>query len=178
MRRFDFQIGALPRSGTAWLATTLNLHKEIFCYHDALQTSPTTYGEAPDRRAGYKYVGDCSSGACLFQGYPAAKAYIYRRDEEVLASLVQVSLEQHFPEISQVCKKWASDALVIPFDDLFSDDEDLALATFCEILEHVTPDVVVDVDKWRHMYPLRVELKELSPQTYQVEEIARRMTWQ
>lgn len=178
MKYFDFQIGAMPRSGTAWLATALNFHREIFCYHDALQTAPSTYKEAPEAKGNYKFIGDCSSGSCLFKEYPAKKVYIFREPEEVLQSLQKVGLEENFEKVKTTCLAWAKDALVIPFEDLFSKDEDLSFITFCEILSHVAPGVVPDLNKWMHLYPLKVELFELSPQTYKVDEIARRMTWQ
>lgn len=178
MRLFDFQIGAMPRSGSAWVATALNFHKEIFCYHDALQSAPGSYRDASEAKNEYEYVGDCSSGACLFPEYPTKKVFIYRDPLAVFASLEAVGLGENFLEVREACLKWAKGALVIPFEDLFSKDENLSCKTFCEILDYVAPTVCLDLNKWRHLHPLKVELLNLSPQTYRVDEIARRMTWQ
>lgn len=38
--KYDFVIGCLPRSGSAWLANTLNMHPDVFCVHEGIGKPP------------------------------------------------------------------------------------------------------------------------------------------
>jgi hypothetical protein len=61
MNRF-FIIGALPRSGTAWVSTLLNLHPDVFCFHEAMATDRPYRQVITEAMETHKIVVDCTTG--------------------------------------------------------------------------------------------------------------------
>lgn len=88
MNRF-FIIGALPRSGTAWVSTLLNLHPDVFCFHEAMA------GDVPYRQAigaameTHKIVVDCTTGIHpAYDGIQATRIFLQRHMGDCLESAV------------------------------------------------------------------------------------------
>jgi len=149
----DFIIGALPRSGTAWLATALNCHPEIVCYHEAEKYSSVTY-----KHPGKK-VGNCSSAAPLMsQGDPPLRISLVRDEGEAFASLIQVVPElREWELILEAFWDWDAQAdLRIRFDDLFTLDPYWQI---CEALGLETK--ASDNTKVRQLCKLNVQLNSI-----------------
>lgn len=74
-----FVIGALPRSGTAWLATLLNLHPDIMAFHDGF-VSDIPYQERMEIAAEMnKTVVDVTTGIMpAFDDIPATRLFLAR----------------------------------------------------------------------------------------------------
>lgn len=174
---FDFHIGALPRSGTAWLATALNMYEGIFCFHDALSNANCPYRDIPRMVHQYKVLGDSSSGACLFPEMAERKIYIVRHPEEVKASLSELGmLDDHFDEIYDICTVWGESAdLTVQFKTLFGENERKANNAFTDILEVVNPDLIMDEVKWKTVKKLNIQIHNLSMDTFNIEQIRRNL---
>jgi hypothetical protein len=82
-----FVIGALPRSGTAWLASLLNLHPDIMAFHDGF-VSDVPYQERMERAAdSHKIVVDVTTGIMpAFDDIPATRLFLERNANQCYES--------------------------------------------------------------------------------------------
>lgn len=170
---FDFHVGALPRSGTAWIATALNMYENVMCFHDALTNVDYPYRSIPHTVHRYKQLGDSSSAACLFPEMSEKKIYIVRHPDSVRDSMEELGiLDEHFDNIYDICTTWAEQAdLTIQFKVLFGDDEHKANHAFQSILEVVNPDLVMDEVKWKTIKKLNVQIHEFCPDEFNFEQL-------
>lgn len=122
-----FQITGLPRSGTAWIASVLNMVEECVCFHELLATEPDWRGRIEKTRQTASFVGDVNTYGFLPKAtWPnAAKVFIHRNYEESHAA-AEKAFGRKFSKLGfhrgeEIGLKWAEDngALVIPFSDMF-----------------------------------------------------------
>lgn len=174
---FDFHVGALPRSGTAWVSTALNMYHGVFCFHDALTNVNCPYRSIPNNVHPYNQLGDSSSGCCLFPEMSDRKIYIVRHPDDVRSSMRDVGiLDENFDQIYDICTSWGEQAdLTVQFKALFSDDGHKANNAFSAILEAVNPDLVMDETKWKTIKKLNVQIHNLTPEGFNFEEIRRNL---
>lgn len=176
---WTFHIGALPRSGSAWIATLMNMHPGVFCFHDALWSFEGKYNEAPKSKAGYDHVGDCSSGVCLFTP-PDRVAFVARNTNEVRESLKDVGLDANFESVINVCAAWLDEhcmeGKIISFHSIFSDNDEQCEAALNKLFTLTVPGVKLSMDKVRALRPLKVELLNLGPKFYSNINIEGRMS--
>lgn len=172
---FTFQIGALPRSGSAWIATLLNMHEGVFCFHDALQSFNGKYDLAADSKKDYEHVGDCSSFVCTRPLMPRS-AYIRRASEECLDSLELVKLGDDFELINRICLDWQAQVPTLEFSHIFGQDEETSFCALQKLFQRVVPGVALNFDKARMLRPLKVELFEIGPHMFDIEQIKWRMS--
>jgi hypothetical protein len=178
MKQFDFQIGAMPRSGSAWLATLLSMHKDVFCYHDALNAYDGRYREAASV-VKYHIAGDSSSGCCLLEPLAPRTVYVIRDVDEVIESMNQNRFNydrESFWPIQKTCSRWGEMAdTVVKFEDLFSQDPFTAVETARIVVDTCLGQGFFEPEKWEMLRPLKVELFDLSPDIYNSKEILKRL---
>lgn len=170
---WTFQIGMLPRAGSAWLATLLNMHPGVFCFHDALSSFNGSYNKAAASKL-YEHVGDSSSYCCLREHVDRA-VYIQRDIEEVKASMEKLNLLDNFDLIVQYADTWSKEAPTFKFWDIFGKDVDKSVFTLGKVFDIVVPGVALNQDKVKFLKPLMVELLENGPDVVDIEEIKRRI---
>ena len=125
-----FQITALPRSGTAFIASFLNLHPECFCHHDiaADREDWKEYTDFLDRK--WEFVGEVSTYGWLPRAYRhgVTKVLIQRDPTEVKKSVEKITNQRTELDVyiraAESAQKWADEgkALVVPFTRLFTLD--------------------------------------------------------
>ena len=120
-KKFDFVIGCLPRSGSAWLANALNLHPDILCLHEGVGR-PYTYN-----KASYSYVGSVKSDAFLLTDYEEGCQYYYidRGETYAAQSLAKAGVfsQERWTDILRVRDAWVG-----KFNPEFLNYNDLDLA--------------------------------------------------
>lgn len=171
---WTFQIGMLPRAGSAWMATLLNMHEGVFCYHDALGAYKGKYNDAPYAKAGYRHVGDASS-YCMMLPHLSRSVYVERPTQECYLSLKEIGLDSNYTEVESIAEEWKKGCENFQFNDIFGKDEGKALFTLDSIFRIVVPGVALNHDKVRMLRPLKVELLENGPQIFDIEDIKWRM---
>ena len=125
-----FQITGLPRSGTAFTASFLNLHPECFCHHElaADREDWKEYSEFLDKR--WEFVGESSTYAWLPRAYRAGitKVLIQRDPTQVKKSVHNITGQRTELDVyiraAEAAHRWAVEgrALIIPFHELFTLD--------------------------------------------------------
>jgi hypothetical protein len=96
-------IAGLPRSGTAWLSAALNLHPEIFAFHEAAQSSEGYMNRVSEKLQYFKHVVDCTTVTLpSFDTVPATRIWIERDPVACLTSLGKIF------GASEVGKLWES----------------------------------------------------------------------
>ena len=124
-----FQVTGLPRSGTAFIASFLNLHQLCFCHHD-LAADRDDWKEHSDELAiSWPFVGEVSTYGWLPRAQRdnvvAPRVAIFRDPEDSHAALKRIMGERvggvdPFIKASSALREWAHkvDALCVPFDEL------------------------------------------------------------
>lgn len=171
---FNFQIGMLPRAGSAWFATLLNMHPGIFCFHDALQSYKGLYLEAPASKWRYQNVGDSSSYCCA-RPRVARSVYIERDAAECFESLDELNLAENFHTICHMAEEWKNQGPSFKFEDVFTKDIEKSVDTLAHIFHILVPGTTLNEDLVRFLLPLKVELLENGPESFDIEEIKRRL---
>lgn len=169
---WTFQLGMLPRAGSAWLATLLNMHEGVFCYHDALQSFDGKYRLAAAAKKEYEHIGDASSFCCT-QPHLKRSVFVNRDPDEVLADLEKHNMSEGFDEILRVCTKWSMGTKVFRFRDIFSQYSEASIKVLREMFEILVPGVPLNPDKARMLLPLKVELLYIGPDMFDLDKI----TW-
>jgi len=152
-----FQIGALPRSGTAWITAVLNLCPDIMCIHEPVDL------QVPVPQNAYTHSGQ--SGSHLILPYCAAMEadliiFIKRDSVECYESMASVLDEvvtigeyrKYLVEPSHEYEAFAD--LVIDFDELFNEQ------TVRYIWEAIS-EKEFDVDKVRPMMNMNIQRESL-----------------
>jgi hypothetical protein len=123
-----FQVTGLPRSGTAFLASFLNLHPQCFCHHD-IAAERDDWKEYSERLEGkWRFVGESST----YGWFPRAqregvpRIFIHRPFADIVKSLIKFMRKEEIPVSSlmrgeEVALDWARrlQAQIIPFNHLF-----------------------------------------------------------
>jgi len=153
-----FQIGGLPRSGTAWIASVLNTIPNVYCYHEAC-----VYGKPKDvleTTKGFDYIGDASS-AVILDDYKAPVRIVIERDQFHALNATKAAFKsfEHKNWLEIVCRfaAWKMNAdLVIPFGDLFTGE------AVMDIMEMCCPSSRIDQGKLNQLIKMRVQLSDFN----------------
>lgn len=167
MNRF-FIIGALPRSGTAWVSTLLNLHPDVFCFHEAMA------GDVPYRQAigeameTHKIVVDCTTGIqAAYDCIQATRIFLYRHMGDCVESAVNVMGErarEKWAEVVMNAARWCGKFRPpqIKFDGLLQRGRGEL-----EILEHILGlETPIEAAKVEQLRALNVQIEGLNPDYY------------
>lgn len=168
----NFLIGALPRSGTAWIATLLNMHSGVFCYHDLVATATgDSYAKAL-QKPGFMAVGDCSSAALApaFDDVQARRVFIERDEEACAESLVKVMGDgamAAFDASRKAANDWVEKFVpqIISFKGLFLDEDAVRIEEAERLVEAAT-GLPLNHRVWEFMKHLNVQIEGLSPTYY------------
>lgn len=158
-----FQVTGLPRSGTAFLASFLNLHPQCFCHHDiaAERHDWKEYSERLESK--WRFVGESST----YGWFPRAQRegvpciFIHRPYAEVAKSLHKIVGEVDvipLYENEKLALNWAhqQQALIIPFYRLFD------IRTLEEVWSHIFGETKsFPVEKAAFHLSLNVQRKDL-----------------
>ncbi len=119
-------VTGLPRSGTAFVSTLLNLHPDCLSYHELASYSRNWRDELMIMRSEYEYVADCNTYGCLaeYAFHTDLKIYIQtpveyslRSSEKLLGQSLTDQVE-FFSDLLDAGLEWAD--LVIQREDVFS----------------------------------------------------------
>ena len=122
-----FQIAALPRSGTAWISTVLNMVDGCIAFHELAATEKNWRGRIEHAAQYYSFVGDVTTYGFLpkanWPGCP--KVFIHRNYEESHAAS-EKAFGKKFSKLvyhrgEEIGLDWAREngALVIPYSEMF-----------------------------------------------------------
>lgn len=125
-----FQITALPRSGTAFVAAFLNLHPECFCHHDLAADRDDWKEHSDFLNKKWEFVGEVSTYGWLPRAHrpDGPKVYIKRDPTEVKKSVEKIMGNRTELDVyiraAEAALEWAQkhNALVIDFKRLFTLD--------------------------------------------------------
>ena len=125
-----FQVTAQPRSGTAFVASFLNLHPECFCHHDLAADRDDWKEHSEFLNKKWEFVGEVSTYGWLPRAYrpDGPKVYIKRDPTEVKKSVEKIMGNRTeldvFIRAAEAALEWAqkNNALVIDFKRLFTLD--------------------------------------------------------
>lgn len=118
-----FQVTGLSRSGTAWMATFLNLHPNCYAHHDLAAETDDWLDESEELASMWEYVGEVSTYGWLPKATrrTGPKVFIHRDPYEVFKSLWNATKERPILTNIQaqhaVAIAWAKEqkALIVPF---------------------------------------------------------------
>lgn len=159
------QVTGLPRSGTAFIATFLNLHPYCICHHD-LAADRDDWKEYPETlEKDWQFVGEVSTYGWLPKAQRPSvlspKVAIFRRPEDSHAAVKRIMGHQTggldpFIHGYEALKDWAYrvSALRVSFEDLHT------VAGLQEIWNHVfvpSWDTPFPVEKAQQMITMNVQ---------------------
>lgn len=118
-----FQIAGLPRSGTAWIASVLNLCPDVICVHEPVDRN------VPIPQESYTNTGQAGSHLLLPKWANMEsdlRIYINRAPADAYSSMVEVlggmSWETYLRRIAAPAREYEEMAdIVIDFDALFTE---------------------------------------------------------
>lgn len=172
--KWTFQIGSLPRSGSAWMASLMNMHDGVYCFHDALQSFDGKYSKAPESVKDYPHRGDSSSYCCTQKPLENA-VYVDRDWTECFHSLKEHGMEANFEDILRLCHRWACHVPNFHFIDIFGKDQNKSLYKLEAIFDILVPGVKLNRKKALMLLPIKAELVEIGPHMFDIEKIKERM---
>lgn len=125
-----FQVTGLPRSGTAFMATLLNLHPMCFAHHDLAAEREDWREHSESLERDHRYVGEVSTYGWLPKATrrDGPKVVIDRDPLAVVQSMNETLGKTHdigpYRNTSVLLRQWAQayNALVVPFEHLFKVD--------------------------------------------------------
>lgn len=176
----QFIISALPRSGTAWVATLLNLLPDVHCWHEAIQ-----HGDMyPNYRSVFEKSqhdcqGDCTTANFeQFDHIDAPRLWIERDETECLHSY-RKELGADADSVWASCLKhkmrWVMkhNPWVFSFKKLFSPNLETSFEECRRLVLRATGEDLLPAvrDKWLMLRLLNIEIHGLSPSYYEGRKI-------
>lgn len=170
-----FIIAALPRSGTAWLATALNLHPDIFAFHEGWVTGQHYMTRMEMAAAEHKIVVDVTT--CLlpaFDEVPATRIFLDRDENAAFDSAkeaIGVSGEK-WNIAADLAGIWRAKhkPLTIFFDDM-TDAEKVASVYWMLLVQFGLPTLATGQYKLDQLAMMNVQLHGMSPAYYNDKKI-------
>lgn len=125
-----FQVTGLARSGTGFISTFLNLHREAVVFHDIISDVEDWRGALSQAKTENEFVGDCGT----YQYLPVAviedsrKVFIDRNPESSRQAAERAFgyriPKENYAKAVDASKAWVAkyQPLVVPFNDLWTVD--------------------------------------------------------
>lgn len=165
-----FIIAALPRSGTAWLATALNLHPEIFAFHEGYVTGQHYTSRMELAAAENKIVVDVTTNLLpAFDDVPATRIFIARDLDDCRDSAMKVMhpTAETWRAAETLAERWRTKhaPFVIFYDDL-TDAEKMASVYRMLLVQFGLPTLGAGQYKLDQLATMNVQLHGLNPLYY------------
>lgn len=177
-----FLVGALPRSGSCWIATVLNLSSEGRCLHEG----PAYYENPIHEIKGFngQCSGDCGSHVMIedYNRLPARRVFIHRNKEAVkrstLAFFQRCNGEQFYQDkliddLYEQALEWVRQfqPLVIPYHELF------LIRSVERIWKHCMPELEFPKAKAEQLLSVNIQIKDfdMMAKRHKLLEVAQRL---
>lgn len=112
--KYDFVVGCLPRSGSAWLANVMNMDDRIFCAHEGIGRPPIIHKNR------WCWLGTIGSDAFMLKNTDEMTSYFYieRDEEEAARSLAKAGVFslQRWKNILKARDEWVEDFSPVMLD--------------------------------------------------------------
>ena len=124
------QIYGLPRSGTAFISTMLNMNPRCIAYHELFEKTDQAPAIIDRMLKAYTYVADCNTHGWLMKDYrPGDVRICIRRDTDSSIKAVEKRIKKKidlrkYDYFATKLDQWAleSDAMVVYYEHLFTLD--------------------------------------------------------
>jgi hypothetical protein len=165
-------IAGLPRSGTAWLAAALNMHPEIFAFHEAAETDQSYMGRVTEKAQYFYHVVDCTTVTLpSFDGVPATRIWIDRDPAHCRRSLTKIfgaeRVDLFWDHMVQMGEEWKDrhQPQVFTFDDLMGGRCVHTVRAIAEAVGVHHPRRISE-SKMDQLRALNVQIHGLNPEYY------------
>lgn len=160
-----FQITALSRSGTAFMAAFFSLHPECIAHHDLAGEREDWWEHSERLERTWRFVAEVSTYGWLKRATRPRidrKVFIERDPDEVFSALWKRTEEEpcytdiHFQH--KIALQWAisQGALVVPFSELFS------INRLQQIWWHIFHDYTFPLEKAELFIKLNIQRQEIN----------------
>lgn len=160
-----FLIGALPRSGSCWISTVLNLSSQSRCLHEGPAYYADPIKEVMEARV--RYSGDCGSHVMIgrYKYLPARRVFILRSKDQVKRSTKaffercngeSLYKDELIDSLYEQALTWIREfgPLVVPYNELFT------LEAVEKIWKHCLPGCEFPEAKVKQLLSVNIQIKD------------------